>query len=325
MQNYNFLQVYLHHFILKNQIIKKSLFHLENQLFKNKIEIKYNKHLFILGLPRSGTTILLNFFYKTDEFASLTYNDMPFVLAPNFGSFFPKKKLPKIERKHEDGIKIDNYSPEALDEIFFLTFNDNEIKEYLENFVSLVLKKYSKSRYLSKNNNNYKRLDILQSTFTNSKIFILYRNPLSQAFSLLEQHKKFCKIQKDDKFVLDYMNYLGHNEFGLNYKTWNNSIKYKNYFSLNHWLEQWFYFYKNILKENKYENTFLVSYDDLCKNDHLLNKLCQINGLDYKNDSNFIKKDKHINCEYSNEIINKCNNLFEELNNSKFNIANKSF
>ena len=53
--------------------------------------------------------------------------------------------------------------------------------------------------------------------------------------------------QKKDKFILDYMNFLGHNEFGLNYKSWNLSEKYENPFTLNHWLEQWCFFYKNII------------------------------------------------------------------------------
>ena len=37
-------------------------------------------------MARSGSTILLNSIYKTDIFASLTYADMPFVLAPNLWS-----------------------------------------------------------------------------------------------------------------------------------------------------------------------------------------------------------------------------------------------
>ena len=93
MQNYSLLQIYLHHFILNNKIIKKSLFHLENLFLKNKNNIKDNKHIFISGMPRSGTTALLNFFYQSNKFASLTYNDMPFAIAPNFGSILPKKKI----------------------------------------------------------------------------------------------------------------------------------------------------------------------------------------------------------------------------------------
>ena len=52
-----------------------------------------NKHVFVSGLARSGTTILLNALYESDEFASLSYKDMPFVLAPNLWSkLSPNKK-----------------------------------------------------------------------------------------------------------------------------------------------------------------------------------------------------------------------------------------
>ena len=160
MQNYSFLQIYLHHFILKNKNLKKSLFYLENFIFKNKKEIKDNKHIFILGMPRSGTTALLNFFYESNEFASLTYNDMPFAMAPNFGSFFPKKKIKKIERKHGDGIEIDNYSPEALDEIFFLSFDEDEL---------IGIEKISKDIIDSISILVEKKLDLFSSTVNNSK------------------------------------------------------------------------------------------------------------------------------------------------------------
>ena len=323
MQNYSLLQIYLHHFILNNKIIKKSLFHLENLFLKNKNNIKDNKHIFISGMPRSGTTALLNFFYQSNKFASLTYNDMPFAIAPNFGSILPKKKLSKIERKHGDGIEIDNFSPEALDEIFFLTFNEDDQKEFFENYIGLILLRYSKNRYLSKNNSNYKRIDLISSTFKKSKIFILYRNPFDQACSLLEQHIKFCDIQKKDKFILDYMNYLGHYEFGLNYKTWNNPINYINHFFLDHWLEQWFFFYQKILRIKKnFENIIFISYDDLCENSLLIEKLCKISDLKYQNLPYFINKKKDRNFQYSEKMINQCNKLIEELDNSKFNLKN---
>ena len=44
------------------------------------IQMTVKEHVFITGLARSGTTILLNALYKSNIFASLTYSDMPFVL-----------------------------------------------------------------------------------------------------------------------------------------------------------------------------------------------------------------------------------------------------
>ena len=122
-------------------------------------------------------------------------------------------------------------------------------------FVSLVTKN-NKKRYLSKNNNNYKRIDFLTSTFPNSLILIPIRSPIDHSHSLHTQHLNFCNLQKKDSFVLRYMNYLGHNEFGIDHVPWSNPINYKNLDDINYWLEQWIYSIKifmiNIKKPKLY-------------------------------------------------------------------------
>ena len=80
-----------------------------------------------------ASTILLNAIYKSNVFASLSYSDMPFVLAPNLWSkiSFKKKDLELKERAHGDGIKVSTESPEAFEEVFWKTFaeeNDDEFK-----------------------------------------------------------------------------------------------------------------------------------------------------------------------------------------------------
>ena len=157
MQNYSFLQRQLHHLALGSKTIKKSLFEIEKILFVRRLpSIQNNQHIFITGLPRSGTTILLEFLYQTNNYASLTYSDMPFVLSPNLFFKFNKKQNTQLkERMHKDGIQFGLQSPEAFDDVFFQTFHeDNDVQENLEVFISLVLKKYGKQLYLSKNNNN---------------------------------------------------------------------------------------------------------------------------------------------------------------------------
>ena len=69
----------------------------------NKYELQHSisgKHIFIAGLARAGTTILMRRFYANKEFCSLTYRDMPFLLAPNLWhsiSNFSTKEMEKIE------------------------------------------------------------------------------------------------------------------------------------------------------------------------------------------------------------------------------------
>ena len=93
MQYYSFFQQQLHHLSLGSKFIKESLFEIEKILFKPKLnDIINNKHIFISGLPRSGTTILLQFIHCFNKHASITYNDMPFIMAPNLFSKFYQKR-----------------------------------------------------------------------------------------------------------------------------------------------------------------------------------------------------------------------------------------
>ena len=114
MNNYKWLERKLHKFALSSQFMREVTFDFENTYVSTPDEI-YD-HIFITGLARSGTTILLNAIYESNVFASLTYADMPFILAPNIWS---KLSLTKVdsnlkERAHGDGIKVSTEYPEAF-------------------------------------------------------------------------------------------------------------------------------------------------------------------------------------------------------------------
>ncbi len=147
--NYNQVQKILHEICLGNKFIKKSLFELETLIFKNskKFDNVSSKNIFITSLPRSGTTTILNMFYDSDEYSSLTYNDLPFLMSPNLGKFlFKKKSSTEFMRPHNDGIKYSINSPEALDEVFLSTFNKEEILENFSQYINLIKLKYKKKK-----------------------------------------------------------------------------------------------------------------------------------------------------------------------------------
>ena len=87
MDNYNKIEKFLHELVLNNKFINRSLYEIEKIIFLKKLEIKNQSHIFITGLPRSGTTSLLNFIYSSHEYSSLTYRNTPFVLAKTNGVF----------------------------------------------------------------------------------------------------------------------------------------------------------------------------------------------------------------------------------------------
>ncbi|MDC0974590.1 sulfotransferase [Candidatus Pelagibacter sp.] len=315
MNNYNYVQKFLHNFIFSNKFILRSLYDLEKILFSKNIDnIKYNHHIFITSLPRSGTTILLNCIFDSQNFSSLTYKQMPFVLSPNMFSkinFFSSNK--KKERAHTDGIFYNINSPEAFDEVFFNLFSEEEISIEIYNFINLVLNLNNKKRYLSKNNSNYKRIKLIQKLLPNSLFIIPIRNPLQQAYSLFKQHKNFLKLQEKDIFVLKYMNYLGHHEFGKNHKYWFKPNKFHNLNDHNYWLEQWLFFYRDALnKHKKNENCIFIKYENLSNHNYLkeISEKLQIENLA----NNFFKnKDKKIDLNFDQELFEKSTDLYNSL------------
>ena len=318
MQNYSNIQKFLHDFVLSKKIINKSLFELEKIIYLKNKDINDQSHVFITGLPRSGTTSLLNFLFSTDEYASLTYNDMPFILSPNFSKLFYKKNISKKERLHGDGINFDNNSPEALDEVFFDN-NEEFIKNELENYIQLILTCNKKNKYLSKNNLNFKRIDLIQSILPNSIFLVPIREPLQHANSLLNQHLHFSQLQKEDDFIRRYMNYLEHNEFGLNHKPWNDPINYQDCGKIDYWLEQWFLFYKDIYnKYQSYTNCYFVLYEELMNTDYIKTLLEKINFNEFENiNFNYFKNSnkKELNIDFSDNVYENAKNVHDKFKN----------
>ena len=335
---YNRYDRIIHNLILNNKLILNLTLDLEDKIFRKK-KNNIKKKLFICGYARSGTTTVLNSLYNSGQFDSLLYNNLPFALSPRINKFFLKfSRLEnqdlenKRERSHKDGIFIDKNSPEAFEEIFWKTKLKNDyVKKYylkknnisdeiiheFENYIELINNK--NKTYLSKNNNNILRIEHL-SSIENSNIFILIREPFSHSKSLLKQHINFLNQQNNDKFVLEYMNSLGHYEFGQNQKSFFSPGKYSEKTKLIYWLSEWQKTYKNILDEfnqNKKNNVFFVTYEGLCENpEKLFNKVEELYdlNLEYKQSNftnyNLYKKEQN----FSNEetlLLEDCQKLYK--------------
>jgi len=186
------------------------------------------------GLARAGTTSLMLNLSKIEQFASLSYANMPMLTAPNLWHkiYHPKSKKLK-ERSHQDGILIGLESKEALEEYFFkmqskdafvkddfLLRHDitkEEYKAYID--YQSIVKNDNEKVYLAKNNNFILRYESIRLHNSQFVLLLLFRDPLSHAASLLDKHIYYSKTQQEDPFVLEYMNWLGHHEFGNNQKT----------------------------------------------------------------------------------------------------------
>ena len=226
--------------------------------------------------------------YQSGPFASLTYRDIPFVLAPNTWLKFGRvnrKSMPAEPRAHDDGILVDFDSPEALDEVFWRVFAgdsyirktrlvphkvDDEVIEKFRQYIGLINHRYGKNRYLSKNNNNILRIGDIARAFPNARIFVLFRDPLQHAYSLLKQHRNFVRRQTEDDFSRRYMNWLVHHEFGIDHRPFQfsdgDSLEGDSE-TIDYWLALWSNVYTYL--ENQAgtfgSNVTLVAYEDICQ------------------------------------------------------------
>ncbi len=302
------------------------------------------KHVFVSGLARSGTSILLRCLFGSQQFATLTYRHMPFVLAPNLWTTASRKfqiKGVAGERAHGDGLQVDFDTPEAFEEIFWLTFSlkpyvtaeslypqdlDDISPDTLEKFVRFVSNVVScndqsieAGRYLSKNNNNILRLSALRAAFPSASLLVPFRKPLAHARSLLLQQKRFSEIQHEDPYVLQYMNWLGHHEFGLNQKPFCffglKSIKKADTYHIDYWLAYWIIVYQHLLKKSP-EGTIFVDYDLLCRDpENALRSLAGKIDLDFAhlNPAVFTNKQRSCAVDYDEALLAEAELVHQEL------------
>ena len=228
MPDYSALDKFLHRLALGTRAVADMSHDMERSSYLKDAPGDGGRHVYVTGLARAGTTVLMREIYATGQFGSLTYAEMPFVLAPNlWRRYFGKKNAgAKSERAHGDGIAVDVDSPEALEEVFWRLKTgdaylradslvpydpDPETLDAYSDYVRLILRHTARDRYLCKNNNNILRLGALAARYPGSVFLVPIRSPGQHALSLLRQHQRF---RDTDTFTANYMRWLAHHEFG---------------------------------------------------------------------------------------------------------------
>lgn len=270
------LERLLHDLAFRSALPQVLLADLESTLFGPMLaEIKVERPVFIAGLPRSGTTILLELLVASGRFATHRYRDMPFVFCPllwnRFSRHFATDRTAR-ERAHGDGIHVSGESPEAFEEMIWKRFwqghyeedrirpwtaqdrneeFDTFFEEHMKKVVAVNLRKDGQDlRYLSKNNANIGRLAAPPLPLHRGAFLVPYREPIQQAASLLKQHKRFSTLQRQDPFVRRYMAAIGHHDFGLelrpiDFDGWLGDAGDPN--GLEFWIKYWTATYRAIL------------------------------------------------------------------------------
>lgn len=296
---YGIMDMLVHWLALGPESVRRLTFDLERQFFlprggksvsNEKLNCPADGSVYVCGLARSGTTMLLRIIDGLEDFRSLTYRDMPFVLAPNLWhkvAHLASQQAEARERAHGDGILVSMDSPEGLEEVFWRTFGTQVFNADCLGFdepTPALLKTFSEyraivanprtgpgfgsgvlKRYLSKNNNNLLRLRSLCADPT-ATVLLAYRNPFATARSLHRQHQRFSVSQARDRFTRSYMGWLSHYEFGLDHRPFcfalsGMSGKYRPD-ELDYWLEYWNAVYRYVLANDDLRY-ILVSHDTL--------------------------------------------------------------
>ena len=295
-ESYSRLDRWLHHLAFKAITPQKAMADIEESLFAARLEpLCVTRPVFVTSLPRAGTTLLLELLTGTGCFATHTYRDMPFVLCPllwdRLSSGF-RTSDPLRERAHGDGISINSDSPEAFEEILWKAFwpknyrsdrilpwsardRDVEFEDFYRSHMRKIIALRSACkpdasgwRYASKNNANISRLPLLAALFPDCRIIIPVRNPWDHCRSLMSQHRRFTALHREDTFGRQYMEWLGHYEFGaalrpIDFGNWIESSAGQDPDHADFWLSYWQAAYQFVLAMAP-PNVIFLDYDRLC-------------------------------------------------------------
>ena len=298
MSDYSALDRLFHRTVLGMPVLGEMLFDLEKARHGSNLP-EVTRPVFVTGLARAGTTILMRALFSSGQFASLTYADMPLVLAPNLWSGLRRSRSagPAKERAHGDGILVDFEAPEALEEVFWRlkaaegyirpdglwphTPDAEDLADY-RSYQALICKRYGKTRYLAKNNNLMLRLPAILDALPEATVLVLVRDPLAQAQSLFDQHRRFAA---SDRFTRDYMRWLAHHEFGADqrpYRLPGRAAPEGGPDELRYWLDQWIAAYSHLAEHLEAGASGLhpVVYEDITTDRAAWARVAALAGID---------------------------------------------
>ena len=312
---YGRLDRLLHRIAFSSPHVQLAAAEMEDTLFRRDLRgVETGPPVFVTSLPRAGTTTLLTALSTVRGLATHLYRDMPFVMAPMLWSRLSgrfRRTAALAERAHGDGVRIGFDSPEAFEEVIWRAFwpdhydedgirpwtaadRRDDAQSFMEDhFRKVVALRCGRSdgrgiegpgRYLSKNNANIARLDLLPGMFPDAAIVVPVRRPLEQAASLHRQHANFLRRHAEDPFALRYMGDIGHYEFGALHRP----IRFEGFATLaeglgpgdlDYWLAYWIAAFEHVARHRS--RVLLVEYEDLCRRGaEAAAELCEAFGLD---------------------------------------------
>jgi hypothetical protein len=204
---------------------------LEDHLAANPVKAP----IYVCGMARAGTTILLDALSSHPDVGTHRYSDYPLVHLPywwaRLAGHMLKSDAPPAERAHRDRILVTPHSPEAMEEALWMTFFEGlhdsgkfhmldqdtanaDFERHYRAHIGKLLLARGRSRYVCKGNYNISRLAYLKKLFADARFIIPVREPAAHIESLMRQHAHFSKGLVDNPAGREHLKRIGHFEFG---------------------------------------------------------------------------------------------------------------
>lgn len=222
--------------VCENPGIWKRLADFESLLLSDEMDaVTIESPIWVTGLARSGSTLLLEILAGIPGVASHSYKDFPPVFTPfawhRLLNLMQRGPGTLIERAHQDGMLVTADSPEAMEEplwmAFFSGLHDSTVSNvivpgqspefavFLRNHIRKLLCARDASRYLSKANYQLTRMEYLLDIFPDARFVIPVRDPVMHIASLMKTHELFSRGQRANQRARRHLQRVGHFEFGL--------------------------------------------------------------------------------------------------------------
>ena len=208
---------------------------LETRLLGDSLPEEVDRPVYVCGLARSGTTIILEMLARHPETASHRYRDFPFIFTPVIWDWFYRRAgtagQEAAERAHKDGIMVTAESPEAMEEMIWAALVPGvhdpgagnvlgpgasypRFERAYRDHIRKLLHVRGARRYLAKGNYNLSRMGYLLRLFPGARFVIPVRDPVGHIASLMKQHRLFTEQAARDPRVTEHLSREGHFEFG---------------------------------------------------------------------------------------------------------------
>jgi hypothetical protein len=214
----------------------RRLGNLESRVLGREIaSLRIERPVYVCGLARAGSTLLLEALAGAPGFTAHHYSDYPLLWTPYWWNWL-RERLPlpthaPVERAHRDRLAVTAMSPEAFEEVLWMHFfperHDPATNQVLDAastnaafdaFYAAHIRKLlavrRARRYVAKGNYNLTRIGYLRRLFPDARFVIAVREPAAHIASLVKQDRLFTSLANADKAVATHLSRTGHFEFG---------------------------------------------------------------------------------------------------------------